>query len=134
MMPARMDVCLELLVYFFAELLLNLGGELLGELGAAAANRRRTGKAKPVFMAIGFAILGGLLGWLSLLIFPNLFIKSPALRVVNLFVMPLVVGMIRLGVARWMAGKKEFEFTASPFANAAMFAFFFSWVRLIFGH
>src|SRR5262249_28536828 len=120
-MPATMDVCFELFIYFFFEFGLSLLSEFLAELSTGTVGSRTPTNFNPFLKAIGFAVLGILFGALTLWPFPKLFIQNPTLRIINLIVTPLLVGAARLGIMH-LERKKPYVFTAAPFVNAAIFA------------
>jgi hypothetical protein len=77
-------------------------------------------------------VAGGVLGGLSLLLFPKLVIPYPWLRVVNLFAAPLLAGSLSLATAAWRR-KRGFAVIPWPhFWYAFCFALAFSGVRFAY--
>ncbi|TVP79665.1 MAG: hypothetical protein EA353_05710 [Puniceicoccaceae bacterium] len=75
---------------------------------------------------------GAILGGLSLVIFPESFIESEALKVVNLFVTPTIIGFIMLGIGKARIKKGKATVRLEKFAYAFLFAFGLALVRYFF--
>jgi hypothetical protein len=99
----------EFLVELFFEFLLQLVAEVLLEAGIQVwVDRAGTYREpRPVLAFLGYATLGVALGWLSLVMFPMLFIRSVAWQKVNLVATPVLAGlaMSALGALRRRQGK-----------------------------
>lgn len=120
-----MEILAEIAVWlleFFAETLLQILVEAIAGLFEAKsvtvrdARRERLhlpsvtqarADAQPSFsQALGktllYVLVGGLFGWLSIFVFPNNFIRSPHLQLVNIAITPLIAAgvMVWLGTLR----------------------------------
>lgn len=129
-----MEFIFELLFEIFGELLLQLAWELLAELGLRAIGRRDATKPlHPLAGGIGYALLGGIAGALSLWWFPNLFIASHAGRIANVLVTPLLAGGAMAALGAWRRRRDQHTVLIDRFAYAFIFAFAMALVRLRFG-
>ncbi|MDO5070767.1 MAG: hypothetical protein Q4D78_11360 [Neisseria zoodegmatis] len=81
-----MEIVFELL----AELVLEIAAEILVELGIHSSEHKR--KPRPWLTLIGYAIIGALIGGISLLIFPEYFIRNEDLQILNLVLTPILAG------------------------------------------
>lgn len=81
-----MEIVFELL----AELVLEIAAEILVELGIHSAEHKQ--KPRPWLTLIGYGIIGALIGGISLLIFPEHFIRSEGLQILNLVLTPILAG------------------------------------------
>jgi hypothetical protein len=117
------------------ELLFQLLGELLFqgvmELGfrslAEVFGRRRN----PVLSTVGCFLWGSIAGGISLLIMPAAFIDSRTLRLVNLFLTPVAVGIIMALLGRLRARKGAPLVQLDHFGYAFTFAFAMALVRYL---
>ena len=107
------EVILQVLgwiLQFIGEILLQAIFEFIAELIGRSVKEpfRRPQPIHPWLAAFGYLIFGSIAGALSLWVLPALFITSPSLRVVNLFVTPLVAGslMAYAGVLRRRRGQE----------------------------
>lgn len=124
-----MSAIFEIIFEIFGELILQLGAELLFEFGFGTAEKRRAkkfpeAKASPAKDAFVFALFGTILGFISLALFPQLFIKTPWARVFNLMVTPLLCGFL---YARFSAAQRIERYM--KFVNGFLFAFIMAAVR-----
>jgi hypothetical protein len=128
-----MSVLLELLFEFMGELLLQVVGEVLIELGlhSAAAPFRRA--ADPYLATIGYVVLGALTGALSLWLFPSLFIGSNVGRIANAVVTPFVAGGVMVAIGAWRRRRGQQPVLIDRFAYGYLFALVVALVRLRFG-
>src|SRR5678816_1739861 len=125
-----MSVLLELLFEFFGELLLQVVGEVLFELGlhGLAAPFRKA--ANPYLATIGYVLFGALAGGLSLWLFPSLFIHSHAGRIANAVVTPLIAGGVMVAIGAWRRGRGQQPVLLDRFAYGYLFALVMALVRL----
>jgi len=85
-----MDLLLELLL----ELTFEIGGEFLIELGFSGVKETLGRKNHhPVLATLGYLVLGGLLGGVSLLVWPERVVSQGPVRGMSLVVGPVVSGM-----------------------------------------
>lgn len=104
---------LLILIQFFGEVLLQIFGEvLIGWVGrsitrllgfrTAGDSINAASQPHPVVAALGYGLLGGMVGGLTLLVFPRDSLSAPPLRVINLFFAPVLVGLFVV-----MLGKRQ---------------------------
>lgn len=82
---------LQLLVELIGEFLLQVVGEALVELGLHSLAEPFRSPPNPWLAALGYSLFGGILGGLSLFIFPDNLVPE-SLRIANLLATPLAVG------------------------------------------
>ena len=123
-----------LILQFLAEILLQVFAEWLAEMGVrtAGAPFRREREVNPWLAAFGYAVLGGLAGWLSLVFFPNSFLTSDATRVVNLILSPLAAGVVMSMLGSWRQSRGQDLIRLDRFACGALFAFAMAVIRFFF--
>ena len=128
-----MSVLLELIFEFFGELLLQVIGEVLFELGlhGLAAPFRKT--VNPYLATIGYVLFGALAGAISLWLFPSLFIGSHAGRIANAIVTPLIAGAVMVALGAWRRQRGQQPVLLDRFAYGYLFALVIALVRLRFG-
>ena len=78
------------------------------------------------------AVVGGLAGFVSALVFPNLLLPFAALRVANLIVAPLVVGGLGYLFARWRQARGRAADGWAHFWHGFLFALMFGLARFAF--
>ena len=98
---------LEFLFELVGEFLIQVVLEGLVEMGFHSLVAPFQKEPDPWLAAIGYALLGSLVGGLSLFIFPTHMVSSHGLRLLNLIVVPVLVGamMVLTGVWRAKQGK-----------------------------
>jgi hypothetical protein len=121
---------LELLLSGIWELILQIGAEALIELGlesmGESAQRRR--RANPVFALVGAAVMGGLVGLVTSLVWPTRFFQPGPLPGASLLLSPLVTGLLMHQYGQWRKGKGSYLAT---FWGGALFAFGMALVRFV---
>jgi hypothetical protein len=122
----------ELIFSFVGEFLVQVVVELLVELGLHAMAEPLRRPANPWLAAIGYGLLGFIVGGLSLLVFPANFVPSPW-RLANLIVTPLIIGGLMVVVGAWRARRGEALWRIDRFACGFLFAFAIALVRFQFG-
>jgi hypothetical protein len=136
------EIIFEILVQIFLwivqllfEFLLQILGEALIEFGIRGLREpfRRPEPLNPWLAAMGYAILGSVVGGLSLLLFPELFIKPRWLRVVNLLVTPLLAGGLMSALGAWRSKKGQELIRLDRFSYGFLFAFAMALVRFVWG-
>jgi hypothetical protein len=76
-------------------------------------------------------LLGGLVGGLSLLIFPDSFLHTESLKLVNLFVTPVALGLIMVLIGKLREKKGQEKVKLDKFSYGFLFAFGMALVRFI---
>jgi hypothetical protein len=121
----------ELILELPGELLLQMAGEILLELGlhAWAEPFRRT--PNPWVAALGYTLIGALLGGLSLLAWPHNLVPEPW-RLANLLLTPLVAGGAMAALGAWRARRGQPLLRIDRFSYGCLFAFSLAVVRYFF--
>ncbi len=109
------EAIVELLFGFIGELLIELVVELLFEgllYGLTERISFNTKEFATAIEALGYGLVGLVLGGLSLFILPNSFIENPNLAMVYLIASPLAAGglMVAMGAFRIKRGQNPIRF------------------------
>lgn len=131
-----MEIVGEILVFLLqvlAELALQAVIEALAELGFHGLRARLGARPPPhpVIAALGHLVLGTAGGGLSLLVFPDSFIGHPILRIANLVVTPVCLGVIMGVIGAWRRRHGQELIRLDQFAYAYLFALGLAGVRFI---
>ncbi|CAN7444436.1 hypothetical protein [Rhizobacter sp. LjRoot28] len=119
---------LEFLIEVLGEFLFQAVGEVLLNLGAHAVAEPFRRHADPWLAALGYLILGGLLGVASLFVVPHLLVGTPW-RVANLVLTPIAVGGLMAALGAWRARRGEPLLRIDRFACGYLFALAVALVR-----
>ena len=128
-----MAIILELILGLLAEVGLELIFELLIESlfygfpeSVKAFFRRST-----VIEAIGYVIIGLMLGGASVLVFPESFIGHADLRILNLIVTPIIAGLLMMLIGMWRRKRGQEPVRLDSFVFGALFALSFELPRFL---
>jgi len=123
------------LLQFIGELLLQVMGEALAELLGHSVKEpfRRPWPPHPALAALGYLTFGATAGALSVWLIPTLFIKTPWLRIANLALTPLAMGLLMDAVGSWREQREKEVLRLETFAYGLCFAFAMAVVRFAFG-
>jgi len=126
-----MEAVLEIVLQIFGEFLIQLFAEALVDLGFASVGEalKRPLAGRPFLAALGYVILGSLAGALSVWVVPHSLIASPALRLANVFLTPLLVGLCMVGIGSWRVRHGRDKSLLNRFSHGFIFAFSFAIVR-----
>jgi hypothetical protein len=124
-----MEELLVVLLQLLGEMLLQVAGEALAELGVHCVAEVFERRPHPWVAAIGYVILGSVVGLVSAWIVPAL-ITSPALRIANIAVTPLVAGATTALIGRWRRRREQDLIRLDRFAYGYLFALSMALVRL----
>lgn len=123
---------LEFLLEMVGEILLQGIVEALAELGLhslAAPFRKRP---NPWMAAIGYSLFGAGCGGLSIWLFPAHLVTEEPLRILNLVVTPVVVGVLMSLMGAWRSHRGEPLLRLDRFAYGYLFALSLALVRFAF--
>lgn len=128
-----MEFILELLLTGLWEVILQISGEALLESGFRAAGEpfRRRSRAHPVIAGLGVALLGGLAGALTSLVWPARVFQPGPIRGASLFVSPFITGVAMDRYGRWREGRGVARSYLATFWGGALFAFSMALVRFV---
>lgn len=132
-----MEFLLELLLMllqFVGEILLQIAFEAGAEfLGHVIRERRSAKPIHPVLAAVGCVLFGALAGWLSLLVFPSLFIKKGWMRMANLVTAPLAAGLAMSLFGSLRQRHEQELIRLDRFSYGFLFALCMAVVRFLWG-
>ena len=123
-----MSFLAELLFEFVIQFVL----EVLVEIGAHGFKRDRE-PIHPALSVIVYVLLGGFLGWVSYLFFPQHLISHPYVRAINLVLTPIAVGMALGAIGAWRAKRGTELVRLDKFAYGYAFALAFAMARFVLG-
>lgn len=123
---------LEFLFEVIGEILLQVLFEALAELGLRSAAAPFRKPPNPWLAAIGYAIFGSAAGALTLWAFPAHFVTDGTLRVLNLVVTPIAVGLLMGAIGAWRARRGQTLLRIDRFAYGYLFALSLALVRFLF--
>lgn len=126
-----MEFILEIIVQFLFELLLQIVGQFLFELGFHALAEPFRKSPNPWVAAVGYVLLGAILGAVTLWIFPSYMVRLPALRWVNLALTPVIVGACMSLLGTWRENRGQFVLRIDRFSYGYLFALSVGLVRFI---
>ena len=134
-----MEIFFELLLaalQILGELLLQVVLEVLAELGLRSVREpfRRPEPIHPFMAAVGYALFGAIAGGASLWLFPNLFIGTRSLRLMNLVVTPVAAGLMMSAIGAWRRRRDETLIRIDRFGYGFLFALSMAAVRFAWGH
>ncbi|MGA9773348.1 MAG: hypothetical protein WBV94_30235 [Blastocatellia bacterium] len=134
-----MEILFEILFQIFFEFILEIIAEVLIELGLHSIgqvfhNRRAR---NPVFAFIGYAILGVIIGALSLLIFPHPLMPSASIRGINLhgiglLISPVLAGLVMSAIGSLRRKRGMSVIRLDSFGYGFIFAFGMALIRFLF--
>jgi hypothetical protein len=115
------------------ELLVQLFLELLAELGLHAAREPFRRAPHPGVAAIGYFLLGAIVGLVSLWPFPAYFVHD-GWRIVNLALAPVGAGLAMSVLGGWRARRGQDLIRLDRFGYGYLFALALGLVRFWFAH
>lgn len=129
-----MEFIFEVFFSFFFEFLLQIFGELLIEVGFRSLGEpfARREERSPILAAIGYSFLGLILGGLSLLVFPEPFVRSERFPGINLIITPVLTGLAMSSIGRLRERQGQTALRLDSFLYGFLFAFFMALVRFYF--
>jgi hypothetical protein len=137
-----MEIIAEILLHIalfilklFGELLLQAFGELIAEFIGRSAKEpfRRPKPIHPFLAAVGYGIFGGITGLISLWLVPKLFVSAPWLRIVNLVLTPIAVGVFMERLGAWRRKHNQATIRLDTFVYGFVFAISMALVRFTWG-
>jgi hypothetical protein len=123
---------IELLIEIFGEFLFQAFIELLVEYGFRSLAEPFRKRPNAWVAALGYTVLGAALGGLSLLILPAHLVTGNFLRVMNLILTPIAVGLLMWAVGVWRMQRGHPVLRIDQFAYGYLFALSVSLMRFWF--
>lgn len=123
---------IEFLIELLGEFLLQVAIEALAELGFHSLAEPFRRPPSPWLAALGYALFGAAAGALSLWALPALLVQDPTLRLVNLALTPVAVGLAMSLMGAWRARRGDPVLRIDRFAYGYLFALALALVRFWF--
>ena len=137
-MEVLAEIVLQILGWLFelfGELLLQMLFEALAEAFGHALRLPLRGRqpVRPWLAAIGYVLFGAAAGGLTLWLVPELYIKTPGLRLANLLITPVLAGLVMEAIGTWRERRDKEVLRLESFAYGYLFALAMATVRYAFG-
>jgi hypothetical protein len=129
-----MEFFIEVVLQFLFEFLIQIIGEVASEFGSQSLKEvfRKRPIQNPLLAAMGYFCLGALIGGISLLVVNHALIHHPTLRIVNLFLSPLLAGLVMMAIGSRRQKKGQAVVRLDRFGYAFIFAFGMALIRFLF--
>ena len=124
----------EFLFQLLAEFLLQIIGQALAELGLHMVAEPFRKSPDPWIAAIGYTLLGIVIGGVSLLLFPTYFTPPGTARMINLVLTPIAVGGCMMAIGAWRTKLGQPLLRIDRFSYGYLFALSLALVRYWFAH
>ncbi len=129
------EVVVELLLEFFAEVVLQVVFQALAGIGVHASRQFKGEDSPevPIWIAApGYAVLGGLVGAASLLVMPNAMAHTQFMRIGTLLVAPVIAGVAMAIIGALRAKNGQEVLRIDRFGYGYLFALAMSAVRFVY--
>ena len=123
---------IEILFEFLGELLVQVLGEALFEMGLHSVAEPFRKAPNPWLAAVGYAFFGTVLGGLSLMVFPDYLMTHKSMRVANAALTPIAAGAAMAWMGKWRARRGQDVLRIDKFAYGYLFALAFGLIRFWF--
>lgn len=128
-----MEFIFELLFEIFGELILQVLFQVLAEVGLQSLRAPFQKESNPWLAALGYILMGAMVGGISLLVFPVLHIQTHKIRVLNLALSPLAAGAAMAALGAWRRHRDQPVLRIDKFTYGFVFALSMALVRFSFG-
>lgn len=118
------EIVVEVLIQLFFEALVELGLQSMAEPFRRPPN--------PWLAALGYGLLGVIAGGISLWLFPTYLVGGETLRIVNLVLTPVAVGLLMCLMGAWRAHRGQPVLRIDRFAYGYLFALALALTRFAF--
>ena len=129
-----MEFFLEIALQVFFEFLMQIFGEVISEIGIRSVTEvfERKPVRNPWFAGLGYLLLGSAVGGISLLFARSTLIHNSTLRFINLFLTPLLAGLVMALIGRLREQKGQQVVRLDRFTYGFIFAFGMALIRFFF--
>ena len=124
-----MEILFELLFEIFGEILIQIAFQALAEVGLHFFRRPDASPKKPWMLGIGYAVLGAIVGGISLWLHPTSLIHSSLGRIANLVLGPIAAGLAMAIIGAWRQRQGQQLLGLDRFAYGYIFAMAAALVR-----
>ena len=121
-----LQCCFEFLLQLFTEVFCELGFQSFAEV---FKDRRLQ---NPWLAGPGYFMLGAAAGGISLIIFKATLIHDSTIRVLNLFLTPVLAGLLMTLIGWWRRKKGQYLVRLDRFGYGFLFAFGMALVRFLY--
>lgn len=123
---------MEVLIQIFGEIILQAFGEALVELGLHSLAEPFRKPPNPYLAAFGYVLFGSIFGGISLLVLPDHLTSAGPIRIVNLIITPIVVGLCMVAIGAWRKRRGDTILRIDKFFYGYLFALSFALIRFQF--
>jgi hypothetical protein len=128
------EFIVEVIVQFLFELLVQIAGQFLFELGLHALAEPFRKSPNPWVAALGYVLLGVILGALTLWPIPSHMVKASMLRWINLALTPVLAGGFMSLLGSWRERRGQLVLRIDRFSYGYLFALSVALVRFTWAH
>ena len=128
-----MEEIFEVVLQFIFELMLQLIFEVFSEMGLHSLDAVFERPVRhPWLASLGYFLLGAAAGGISLLAIRTSLIHHPSARLVNLFLTPVLAGLVMFSIGRWRQKQGRELVRLDRFGYGFLFAFGMALVRFLY--
>ena len=129
-----LEIIIEIFLGFLIEFLYNIFVEVLLEFGFESFRHsfKRRKEANKTLSLIGYFLLGGLLGLISIWILPKRIIQIQILPGLSLLIVPFLVGFVMAKLGKYRIKKGATITNLATYWGGVSFAFGMSLIRFLF--
>ena len=126
------EVLFDFILECLGEILLQIFAEIGLEFGFESVKFKKP--MNPVFSIFGLLILGGLIGVISLLIFPDFILVKNKMTGIRLIISPICTGLVLHYFGKWKQKQGKTPTYLATFWGGAIFAFAIAFTRWFIFH
>lgn len=126
------EALLEFIFEFLGEVLIQTIAEIGLELGFESFKFKKP--INPIFTIFGFLILGGIVGFVSVLLFSELIIIKNKLTGLSIIISPICAGLVLHYFGKWKQEQGKTPTCLASFWGGATFAFAMAFTRWFLFH
>ncbi|MGB4812714.1 MAG: hypothetical protein WBP13_09605 [Methylophilaceae bacterium] len=123
---------MEIILQIFFEFLIQIIGEILFEFGLHSFGEPFRRQPNPWLAALGYVLIGAVIGGISVIIFPNHLVHLKTYQLVNLIVTPIIAGVCMAAIGAWRVRHGQTFFRIDQFAYGYLFALVIAVIRFLF--
>ncbi len=125
-----LEIIFEVLLEGLLQIVLEIAAEAgLRTLGEPFVNRE---KRNPFLAALGYFVFGAMLGGVSLLVFPDSFVRSETFHGINIIITPVLAGLVMALIGKLRERKGQELLRLDSFAYGFIFALPMAIIRFLY--